>query len=913
MSTLVLTTKLFVPPPPPKAVSRPRLIERLDGGLHRKLSLIAAPAGFGKTTLVSEWIAAADLPAAWLSLEEADGDPARFLTYLVAALQTIAPHLGSEVLAALHPAQPPLAEAMLTGLLNEITLLPHKCVLVLDDYHVIDSPAIDHALTFLIEHLPPALHLVITTREDPPLPLARWRARGLLAELRGADLRFTTAEAAAFLREVMGLVLAADQIAALEARTEGWIAGLQLAALSIQGQAEPSRFIQSFTGSHRFVLDYLVEEVLQQQPASVQAFLLQTSILDRLCGSLCDAVTGQAAGSAQLEALARGNFFVVPLDDQRQWYRYHYLFADVLSTHLLAEQPDQLPTLHRRAGRWYADNGLPAPAIGHALAGGDFDAAADLMELAMVGLRRSRQEATMLGWLKALPDALVRRRPLLSVHYAGILLVGGELEGAEARLRDAERWLPAVAGEGEQPQAPSSEMPAARQEALRGLESSIAMYRAAIALVSGHVAGTLQYAGRALELAPAQDHIGRGAAAGFLGLGHWSRGELATAQRWYTECMAAMVQAAHIPDALGCAMALADIRLAQGRMHAALHTYEQALQLAAEQGAPAVRGLADMHVGISGVYLERNDLAAAAQHLLRSKDLGELAGAPQNPYRWCAAMARIRAAEGDLDGALNLLREAERLYVSDFFPNERPIAAAKARVWVRQGRLGEALAWVRERGLSAADDLSYLREFEHITLVRVLLARHQGDRAGGDLIEGMSLLDRLLQAAEAEGRVRSILEILLLQALAHQAQGDILAAFPPLRRALALAEPEGYVRLFVDEGLPLAHLLREAGAHETLPAYAGVLLAALGVEQADNVSPPALRPAPTAPPLVEPLSRRELEVLRLFRSEMSGPEIADTLMVALSTVRSHTKHIYSKLDVNSRQAAVRRATELGLI
>ncbi|MDB5075178.1 MAG: ATP-dependent transcriptional regulator, partial [Chloroflexi bacterium] len=439
MATPVLVTKLFVPPPRPNVVPRSRLIERLNEGLHRKMTLISAPAGFGKTTLVSAWVEGIERPTAWLSLDEGDNDPARFLAYLVAALQTRAAHVGTWVLAALQAPQPPPTDAMLTALLNDISTLPDSFVLVLDDYHVIEAAAIDAALTFLIEHLPPQMHLVIATREDPQLPLARLRARGHLTELRAADLRFTDFETSKFLNSVMGLRLSAADIAALEDRTEGWIAGLQLAGLSLQGHQDAPGFIRAFAGDHRYIVDYLVDEVLQRQPEPVRSFLLQTAILDRLHGPLCDAVTGQEKGTARLEALERGNFFVVPLDDQRHWYRYHHLFAEVLSAHLMEEQLDQVSTLHRRASEWYERHGSASDAIRHALAAEDFERAAGLVEQAVPEMLRSRQEATGLGWLKALPDELLHVRPVLSALYAAALLVSGQLEGVEARLRCAER------------------------------------------------------------------------------------------------------------------------------------------------------------------------------------------------------------------------------------------------------------------------------------------------------------------------------------------------------------------------------------------------------------------------------------------------------------------------------------------
>jgi LuxR family transcriptional regulator, maltose regulon positive regulatory protein len=903
MSTPILATKLYIPRPRPNVVSRPRLLERLNEGLHRNLTLISAPAGFGKTTLLSEWFAGGARPAAWLSLDKEENDPTRFLTYLVAALQTIAATLGEGVLGLLQSSQPPPPEAILVALLNEITTLPDKFVLVLDDYHVIDAKLVDQALTYLVEHLPPQMHLVIATREDPQLPLARLRARGHLTELRAADLRFTASEAAAFLTQVMGLSLSAADIARLSDRTEGWIAGLQLAALSMQGHQDVPGFIRAFAGDHRYIVDYLVEEVLQRQPAPVRSFLLQTSILDRLSGPLCDAVTGQEEGNARLEALERGNFFVVPLDDKRHWYRYHHLFADVLSAHLRAEQPDQASTLHRRASAWYEQHGSAADAIHHALEAVDFERAADLIELAVPAMRQSRQEATLLGWLKVLPDELIHCRPVLSVGYAWALLASGELEAAHARLRDAERWLDTTADRSELASAPSAEMVVMDEEEFRRLPASIAVYRAAHAQALGDVPNTVKYARRVLDLLPEDDHLGRGAAAGLLGLASWASGDLEVAHRTFADGMASVQRAGNISDAISGTIALADIRMAQGRLHEAMRTYEHALQLATELGEPVLRGTADLYVGMSELYREYNDLNAATQLLLRSKELGERTGLPQNRSRWCVALARIREVQGDLDGALDLLHEAERLYMRDFFPNVRPVAALVARVWVAQGRLGEALGWASEQGLSTEDDLSYLREFEHITLARVLLARSKSDRAGRSIPEAMRLLERLLKAAEEGERTGSVIEILVLQALAHQTQGDMPAALVPLQQALSLAEPEGYVRMFVDEGPPMAVLLEEAAKKGIASTYVRQLLTALGSAKART---------PVTQGLIEPLSERELEVLRLLGTDLNGPEIARELIVSLNTMRTHTKNIYSKLGVNTRRAAVRRAEELDL-
>jgi LuxR family maltose regulon positive regulatory protein len=916
MATPILATKLYVPPPRPQAVQRQRLTERLSQGLAagRKLTVIAAPAGFGKTTLVSEWIAGLGRPAAWLSLDEGDNDPARFLAYLFAAVRTIAAKLGEEVVAVLESQQPPPTEAVLTALLNEIATLPDPLILVLDDYHVIEAQAVDHTLAFLIEHLPPQLHVVITSREDPPLPLARYRVRGQLTEVRATDLRFSAAEAAEFLNAVMGLALAAGEIAALETRTEGWIAGLQMAALSIQGQPDVHRFIQAFAGDHRYIVDYLAEEVLQRQPEPIRRFLLQTAILDRLNGSLCEAVTGQAGGSARLAALERSNLFVVPLDDRRHWYRYHHLFADVLLAHLRAEQPDQIAGLHQRASLWFERQGSTAEAIRHALAAGDFEHAADLIELAVPATRRDRQETTLLGWLRALPDEVFHGRPVLSGHYGAVLLQSGHLEGVEAHLREAERWLDTPAAEPGQPQAPRTERVIIVDETeWRRLPGWIAAHRAGLALTAEDVTGTMQHARRALELAVDDDLLTQGAASALLGLAAWRSGDLVAAQQGYLESMSRLQRAGHFSDMLGCALALADMQIAQGRLHEARRTYEQALRLAPDRGLPALRGTADMYVGLSELHREHNELNAATQVLQKAVALGEHLGLPQNPCRQRVALARIKAAQGDLDGAVGNLEEAERLYNGDFSPNVRPIPALRARLWVAQGRLGEAQRWALEQGLSADDDLSYLREFEHFTLARVLLVQYRTNHDGGLLAAAQRLLGRLQPAAEAGSRAGSVIEALMLQALAQHAQGDLAAAVAPLERALRMAEPEGFLRLFLDEGASMAQLLREAAARARLPGYAGQLLGAIDSEQptaAAGAPHPAL---PVPQPLIESLSQRELEVLRLFKADLSGPEIAEELVIALSTLRTHTKRIYSKLNVNSRRAAVTRATELGLL
>jgi len=904
MAGPLLETKLHVPRWRRNLVARRSLSERLSRGTESALTLVSAPAGFGKTTLLAEWltVAAADgRSVAWLSLDQRDNDPALFWTYLVAALNTGAPG-GAGALSLLQPPQPP-NEAGLVALLNDLDAISNDVVLVLDDYHVIDARDVQDAMAFLLEHLPPQIHLVIASRTDPPLPLARLRGRGELAEIRAADLRFTPGEAAEYLNEVMGLVLTAADVAALEGRTEGWIAALQLAALSMQGREDTAAFIDGFAGDDRYIVDFLAEEVLQRQPEHVQHFLLQTSILDRLSGPLCDAVTGQDGGKAKLTALERGNLFLVPLDDRRRWYRYHQLFADVLHARLLDEQPDDVPELHRRASAWYEQNDEPSEAIRHALAARDWERAADLVELAIPAMRRSRQEAAVLGWLKLLPDEVVRVRPVLSVGFAGALLAGGEFERVEARLRDAERWLDGATGIRQGSQASAAEMVVVDDVEFRRLPAEIELYRAAQALARGDGPGAVRHSRRALELSPADEHLGRASAAALIGLAFWASGDLEAGHSGYAECMAGLRRAGHIADTFGCAIALADIRRTQGRLGEAMRTYEQALQSAPQQGGSVLRGTADMYVGMSEIHRERDDVPAATQQLLRSQELGEHIGLPQNRYRWRVAMARVREAEGDLGGALDLLNEAERLYVGDFFPNVRPVPALRARVRIAQGEIGEALGWARERGLSVTDDLSYLREFEHITLARVLLARYMAERAERPVQEATRLLESLLRAAEEGQRTGSVIEILVLQALVRQARGDVPAALTSLQRALTLAEPEGYARIFVDEGPPMASLLRAAAKQGIAPRYVRRLLAAVNKTEDST---------PASQGLIEPLSERELDVLRLLGTDLGGPEIARELVVSLNTVRTHTKNIYAKLGVNNRRAAVRRAQELDL-
>jgi LuxR family maltose regulon positive regulatory protein len=918
MKRSLIATKLYVPAPPRGFVARPRLREKLRRGAESGLTLVSAPAGFGKTALLADWLGAAGegRRVAWLSLDPADSETASFWSYVATSLQAAVPGVGAGALELLG-SSPPATGLILTSLVNDLADAAGDVWLVLDDYHAVDSQALRTGMTYFVEHLPPNVHVVLSTRSDPDLPLSRWRVRAGLTEIRAADLRFTPDEAAAYFHDVAGLELDAGQVATLEQRTEGWIAALQLAALSLRDRDDAAGFIGRFAGNDRYIVDYLVEEVLEHQPDAVRSFLLHTSVLGRLTAPLCDAVTGRDDGSATLIALERANLFVIPLDDHREWFRYHHLFADVLRGRLLSEEPGRIPLLHGRASHWYESHGHLEEAVRHALAGKDFDRAAHLVELAVPVLRRSRQDAVLFGWLKELPDAAIRRSAALSVFYGGMLMAAGDLSGVEQRLDDADRALADAAPAAGKAGAPAATAHGPATEENRMLPATIAMYRASLAQAMGDVAGTSAHARNALALAGPHHHFARGAAGAFLGLAAWAEGDVRRALETFTQAVASLHAAGNLLDELSSTVILSDMWQAAGRPGEARRICAAALRQADARGEAMARAGAELHVALSELCRQSGDLQGASQHLEAAAAFIDKGPMTESRYRWFLAKGLVALDEGDPGTAITYLDQAEQLFRPGFFPAVRPIAAIKARVRIRQGALTDAAAWARAAGVTATDDADYLQEYSHLTLVRLLIAQHRDQPDSGAAEGALDLLDRLLADAAASGRAGSVVEIGMLQALAHGVLGHGAQAQEALSAALAgPSEPEEYVRLFLDEGPPLLELLRAAAAgatdaatHDGGAAARALRLLGLGAP----LHPVPSRQGEEPPSDADPLSERELQVLRLLDSELSGPEIARALFISHNTLRTHTKHIFTKLGVTSRRAAVRRGRDRGLL
>src|SRR5918994_992181 len=913
----LLMTKLAVPSTRVSLVPRPRLSERLEEGLGPQLILVSAPAGFGKSTLLGTW--ASELsdrgrPMAWYSLDSGDNDPAQFWRYFFTAIDLLQPGSGKTALALLGSPQAPPIEAILTTLLNELVDMSTDAVLVIDDYHLIEAQTIHEALTFLIDHLPPRMHLVIATRMDPPLPLPRMRARGEMTELRAADLRFTPEEAATFLNRVMGLELPAEYTAELEGRTEGWIAGLQMAALAMRDHADVSGFIAAFAGSNRYVLDYLAEEVLARQPEELQTFLLETSILDRMRAPLCNALTERADGQTALERLEHANLFVIPLDDERHWYRYHHLFVDVLRQRLRQEHPDLVSVLHRRACGWFERRGLVGEAINHALAAQDWERAVRLIESNGVTVVLNQQVQTMLGWIDRVPEALARERRALCTIRALALVLFNRPDAAEASLQEAERYL------GGNPTTDQA----------RTILGRAAVIRAAIARSSGDLERCVAMGRRALELLPETESIARASAKTNEDLAYLLSGNVAPAnERALEEATASFRASGAQVMLLRSVDFLARLRTLQGRLRAAAATYEESAQVAS--GRDGLRGAvnsAGYYVGLGDIHREWNDLDSAESHLRRGVDLftGTLSVDADVVTHGYLSLARLQQARGlyaearaTLEGFANLARQR------DFVP--RLVArgqAEQARLALVQDDLPAAVRWAEASELGVDDEPNYPREEKYLTLVRVLIAQGRLDSMGSYLDDALGLLDRLRKAAEGGGRMSSLIEILALRALALQAQHESSEALAALEQSLLLAQPEGYVRIFVEEGAPMAALLsellkarskgpRNARQHALL-GYVGLLLA---VFESPHTSTDPAAPSGSAAgqdqPLLDPPTAREQEVLALIAEGLSNREIAARLFIEVGTVKGYIHNLLRKLEVDNRTRAVVRARELHLV
>jgi LuxR family transcriptional regulator, maltose regulon positive regulatory protein len=763
----LLATKVTIPRPRPDRLARSRLRQRLEEGMGRALILVCTPAGFGKTTLLADWATSTAMPVAWLSLDPDDNDPARFWRYVVAALERAGVPVAERVGSLFPHGGEAASNAVVTAVINQLEVLPGEVALALDDYHVIESAPIHDGVAFLLDHLPPQLHLVIAGRSDPPLRLARLRATGRLGELRAADLRFTPEETAAFLRELWGLDLVPEAVTVLESRTEGWAVGLQLAALSLRDRPDPDVFLDAFSGTHRFILDYLSEEVLERQPQPVQAFLLQTSVLARLSGPLCDAVTGTSGGQGMLEALERANLFLVSLDEERRWYRFHHLFADLLRASLQRSNPELVPELHRRAAAWSEQHGLIDDAVRHRLGSGDAPSAARLVEEHLDETLRRGEDVILQRWLSALPAEAVKAVPALCLAQGLMELHLGHLHAVERLLEHAERAFD-PRHEPPRPVRTTAGMVAE-------LPAAISLLRAELAAVRGDSAGTADHARAALAEMADEEHAPRFWARWLLAFAAWLGGRMEDAERAFAALLVEGRATAELDPAMSTGFTLGRVQRARGRLGAAFHTHQDGLRFATEGGRHTAYYAGEPHVGIAEVLYERDELDLAVEHVTRGIELCRQVLVLRKWDRGLCTLGWIHQAMGEPAVALAAMNEACRLYpmmeVASLF---NPAPAERARLLLAQGRVDEAARWTQERGLSDDDEVSYPRERDHLVLARVLLAQSQPDQA-------LRLLERLDALAEFQGRAGSLIEIRALRALALQAAGehqDALALLP---------------------------------------------------------------------------------------------------------------------------------------
>jgi LuxR family maltose regulon positive regulatory protein len=852
----------------------------MDEGFERKLTLISAPAGFGKTTLIVDWIHRHKIPVAWFSVDKGDNDPLNFLTCVILGIQSLEAGIGEAALTMLQSPQPPPIEPILINLLNEVSRISTELALVVDDYHLVDARPIHDLMAFLLESLPEQMHIVIATRSDPPLPLARVRSQNLLTELRAADLSFSADETASLFKQSINLQLSTRDIKLLETRTEGWAAGLQLAALSLQGRKDPSEFIQGFKGDNRYIADYLTEEVLNRQPGHLRNFLLQTSILGRLCGPLCDAVTDQENSRQVLNTLEKANLFVIPLDDERCWYRYHHLFADLLEQRLRTQQGDPVPELHRRASQWFAKNGFKYEAVDHAFFAQDYARAAQLLEeIAEIDWDRAR-ESRLLRWFKKLPEEQIDANPKLCIFYARELFKSGYLDDAEKRLQAAEQILE------------STSISDLNKEGLLG---RIAVIRAYISSRTGDLSRTIYFSSQALKLLPQKDLNWRSVAATMLGFGA------------YLEAMKISKAAGNVYYHIFAGSCLGNVMMKRGKLKEAKDFSRQLLSLAIENGIEQTGIVGSLYGNLGLIFCEWNDLDEGIRLINKGIELSELGRDPVIVAICQASLMRAFMYRMDFAGALKLMENINERAGNFVLPPwvRNAISAFNVFFWLGSGNLNAALQWAQELGLSIDNKLDGLHEVEYIALAHILIAQNKLDDAD-------RLLQRLIENAKAGDRVYIMIEMRLIRTLIFKLKADTAAALAELKKALSLAEPGGYVMIFVSKGKPVAELLEEIVAvkkrdHDA--AEAGFSLSyAQKILSVFKAGPP-----PKIEALMDPISERELEVLHLIAAGLSNREIAEKLFISLNTVKTHTKNINSKLDVNSRIKAVARAKELGLL
>jgi LuxR family transcriptional regulator, maltose regulon positive regulatory protein len=901
----VVATKVTIPRVRRAMLRRSRLLEALDEAGARELTVVCTPAGFGKTTLLTDWAHRTEMPVAWLSLDQDDNDPTRFWRHVVAAMERTGAPVGGRVLSVLDPRAGASSRGVAAALVNEVAAVPEELALVLDDYHVVDSPSIHEGLAFLLDHPPPQLHLVVVSRSDPPLPLARLRARGQLAEFRAADLRFTAEETAAFLREVGGLDLTPDEVASLGGRTEGWAVGLQLAALSLRERPNPGAFVEAFTGTHRYVLDYLTEEVLERQPERVRTFLLQTSILDRLIGPLCDAVTRESDGQQMLEHLQRANLFLVPLDDDRRWYRFHHLFTDLLRARVHQSNPELVPELHRRAASWSQQHGMIDEAIRHSMASGDPDWAARLVEEHLGETLRRGEGVILDRWLSRLPEDVVRFRPKLCLAQSWMQLHIGHLDTAERLVKQAE-WA------FDQEEAPGElELPSAGGMVAE-VPAAIALLRADIAAAKGDTESSAASARSALAQMGEEELGPRFLARFQLACADWMAGRMEEAEPALSRLLAEG-RATHDPyPVISSCYALGQVQAGRGKLEVALRTNREGLRYASKGGRLSPFHAGEAHIGIAQVLYQRDELEDALQHATAGIELCRHTVQFVLPAVGLVALAWIRNAMGHPDAAREAIDEACRMRPGqDFVALWNPAQAERARLSLAQGRVKHVARWAEEQGLKEDDELPYPRERDYLILVRLLLARAEPARA-------LRLLERLAALAEYQHRNESAIQIGALRSLALQAAWDHRGALASLAEALSLARPEGFIRVFVDEGRPMAALLRSLMSARKRGRVPEVSRAdqqhLIRVAHAFGHGGREVRSSGAhVTGLVEPLTDRELEVLRLVASGKRNREIAGELVVTVDTVKKHVSHIFEKLGAANRTEAVARARELGLV